>query len=195
LSEPFAGGRFHGHHLAGVEIGSINGQDEWALQAVDVAFNPPPAGTWELVLMLREWTANGFVTRDFIPFAVPFVSAPVVEQTPALLVEKRFVPVTEKTIAPVVAKAPAPVTAKAPAQDVTKALARVSPAKAPAAAAPKGVSVNTARAEELAAVKGLNAKLAQAIVKKRPFASLDDLCNVKGLGEKTLAKVRSSLRV
>ena len=31
---------------------------EWrAMQPIDLAFNPPPTGTWQIVLMLREWTA------------------------------------------------------------------------------------------------------------------------------------------
>src|SRR5580658_1839166 len=56
LPAPFAGGRFQGRHLAGVEIGSVHGRSERALQPVDLAFTPPPAGTWQIVLMLREWT-------------------------------------------------------------------------------------------------------------------------------------------
>jgi hypothetical protein len=197
LSAPFTGGRFQGHHMAGVEIGSINGQDEWTLDSIDLTFTPPPAGTWQIVLMLREWTAGGFMTRDFVSFAVPFVIAPVVvvEKTPVLLIEKVSAPAPEKAAAPVVAKAPAPVIAKTPVQEVAKPVAPVSPAKPRAVAAPKGVSINTALAEELAAVKGLNSTLAKGIVKKRPFTSLDDLLQVKGLGEKILARIRSSLRL
>jgi hypothetical protein len=163
LPARFTTGRFQGHHLAGVEVGSINGQDQWALQPMDLAFNPPPQGKWQIVLMLREWTESGFLTRDFANFAVPFVTAPVVE--------------------------------KAPAKEIAKTLAPVAPAKAPAAASPKGVSVNTAAVGQLAAVKGLTPKLAEGIVKKRPFASLDELRSVKGLGDKILAKIRSSLRL
>jgi len=160
LSEPFTGGRFQGHHLAGVEIGSVNGGNELVLQPIDLAFTPPPAGNWQIVLMLREWTATGFVTRDFTNFATPFISAPV----------------GEKALAPVARK-------------------RVSPAKARAKASVKSVSVNTASIEELAAVKGLSTKLAEGIVKQRPFASLDDLRRVKGLSAKTLAKVRAGLKL
>ena len=54
---------------------------------------------------------------------------------------------------------------------------------------------NVVPVEELAAVKGLTAKLAEGIVKKRPFASLDDLRRVKGLGARILDKVRSSLKL
>jgi competence ComEA-like helix-hairpin-helix protein len=57
------------------------------------------------------------------------------------------------------------------------------------------VSVNTATADELASVKGLPAKVAEAIVAKRPYASLDDLLRVKGMGAKLLAKLRSRLKL
>ena len=240
LPAPYAGGRFQGHYLAGVEIGSVNGQRELALQPIELAFAAPPAGNWHIVLMLREWTAGGFVTRDFANFATPFISAPIVERAPALAVEKCSAPVAERAVTPVVAPAPAPlavrapapevakaaallspakppaalrapapevakaavpfspakapVTARSPAQEVAKAAAPLSPPKAPADDAARRVSVNTARAEELAAVSGLSTKLAQDIVRTRPFASLDDLRRVKGLGAKLLAKVRSSLK-
>lgn len=176
LPAPYAGGRFLGHRLAGMEIGSLAGQCELALQPLDLPFTPPPAGSWQMVLMLGEWTANGFAARDFTNFALPFVSAPIEEKAPA--------PVIEKPATPLVAKTPEPVAVKAPA-----------PAKSAANASAKGVPVNTARVEELAAVKGLTRKLAEGIVKKRPFASLDDLTEVKGLGAKILAKVRSSLKI
>jgi DNA uptake protein ComE-like DNA-binding protein len=186
LPAPYAGGRFLGQRLAGKEIGSVAGQSELALQPLDLAFTPPSAGTWQMVLMLGEWTANGFMARDFTNFAIPFISAPIEEKALAPLVEKAATPVVAKTPEPMVVKALLPLAVKAPAPEVAK-----SPAKASA----KGVSVNTARVEELAAVKGLTKKLAEGIVKQRPFASLDDLREVKGLGAKTLAKVRSSLKL
>jgi DNA uptake protein ComE-like DNA-binding protein len=253
LSAPFSGRCFKGHHLAGVEIGSLSGQTELTLAPVDLAFNPPPAGDWHIALLLREWTANGFVTRDFTNFAANFVSAPIVKPTPAPVVEKALAPVIEKAItpviekaaapvvvksvallvektvapvvaksaapvaekavtpvavkasAPVVTKAPEPVAAKTPAPVVvakaTPPVVVAAPARTPVktippvAASARGVSVNTARVEELAAVKGLPQKLAAGIVKKRPFSSLDDLRRVKGLGPAILAKIRSSLKL
>jgi DNA uptake protein ComE-like DNA-binding protein len=205
LPARFDGGNFNGHHLAGVEIGALNGQSEIVLAPVDLAFTAPPAGEWQIVLMLREWTAAGFVTRDFTNFAVSFISAPVVEKAPAPVVEKPAAAAAAKTLPPVAVKAPAPeaaksappVAAKAPAPVAAKVVVPVSPAaaKSPVDASPKRVSVNTARVEELAAVEGISRKLAEGIVKKRPFASLDDLRKVKGLGVKILASIRSSLKV
>ncbi|MGO8697287.1 MAG: helix-hairpin-helix domain-containing protein [Limisphaerales bacterium] len=204
LSAPFAGGRFEGQHLAGVEIGSVNGESELVLQPIDLAFTPPPAGRWQIVLMLREWTAAGFVTRDFTNFTNAFVvAAPVMEKAPAPVVEKPVLSAVEEPAAPVVARTQEPVVVtalppeavKTPAPEVAKAVAPIAQGKSPANAPAKGVSVNRARVEELAAVQGLNKKLAEGIVKKRPFASLDDLSKVKGLGARVLAKVRSSLKL
>lgn len=54
------------------------------------------------------------------------------------------------------------------------------------------VNVNTAGVDELMTLNGIGEVLAQAIVDERerngPFASLDDLTRVSGIGEKTLAK-------
>jgi len=61
------------------------------------------------------------------------------------------------------------------------------------------VDLNTATKEELDTVKGIGPVKAQAIVdyrkKNGPFKSVDDLKNVKGFGEKTVAKIRADLTV
>ncbi len=62
------------------------------------------------------------------------------------------------------------------------------------------VNINKADAETLAEnLKGIGLTKAQAIVKYRKdngkFASVDELTNVKGIGEKTVAKNRDDLTV
>jgi len=59
------------------------------------------------------------------------------------------------------------------------------------------VNINTASASELAALNGLGEVKAKAIVAYReqngPFKSVDDLKEVKGIGEQMLAKLRPQL--
>jgi len=71
LAAPYAGGAFEGTHLAGVSIGSLAGQAEFAPASFELPLFSPPAGDWHLVLMLREWTSAGYITRDFSNFITP----------------------------------------------------------------------------------------------------------------------------
>lgn len=61
------------------------------------------------------------------------------------------------------------------------------------------VDLNTASKEELDAVKWITPAKAQAIVDYRkehgPFKSVDDLKQVKGFGEKSVARLRAELTV
>jgi competence protein ComEA len=69
------------------------------------------------------------------------------------------------------------------------------PVLAAAKPVPTGkVNVNTATAEQLTALPGVGPKLATRIVEHRQkegaFHSMQDLLNVKGIGEKNLAKIQ-----
>jgi hypothetical protein len=68
LPEPYFAGDFEGHALGGVTLGSLAGGANWHDCAYDLEITPPPAGTYTLVLMLREWVGNGYVTRDHTNF-------------------------------------------------------------------------------------------------------------------------------
>ena len=61
------------------------------------------------------------------------------------------------------------------------------------------VNINTATAEELETLSGIGPAKAQAIVAYRetngPFSSVNDLVNVSGIGEKTLAKIIDDITV
>jgi len=53
------------------------------------------------------------------------------------------------------------------------------------------VDINTASADELSSLKGIGSSKAQAIVTYRKghcFKNVSELANVKGIGEKTVAK-------
>lgn len=62
------------------------------------------------------------------------------------------------------------------------------------------VNVNKAGAEEIAeALNGVGIKTARAIVEFRekngPFKSVDQLADVKGVGDKTVEKIRANVRL
>lgn len=75
-----------------------------------------------------------------------------------------------------------------------------TPALAPAPVkhvAPEAVliDINTATVEQLAAAKGLNKPLAEAIVKGRPYKSTDELVKNKILTDAVFAQVKDALTV
>ena len=61
------------------------------------------------------------------------------------------------------------------------------------------VNINTADKETLMMISGVGEKKAEAIIQYRekngPFKSVDDLANIKGIGEATVDKHREMLTV
>ena len=61
------------------------------------------------------------------------------------------------------------------------------------------ININTATSQELQTLRGIGPALARRIIEYRQtsggFSTVDDLTNVKGIGEKTLEKIRASITV
>lgn len=76
--------------------------------------------------------------------------------------------------------------------------AESSAAATPGAGSSSGlVNINTASAAELQTLSGIGPSMAQSIIDERskngPFASVDDLMRVSGIGEKKLAKIKDCI--
>lgn len=180
LEQPYVGGNFRGFPLATTTLGQLGGGQVLNDCRYDLIFTPPPAGLWHFALMLREWEDGGFVTRHWQNFNLPYAVAekPLItrsEKDNVIIIE--FPKVTKS--APQLAETPI-----APGQPVL--------AEQSIAVQSQGVSVNSAALAEIAAVKGVSKKLAEAILASRPYQSLEDLLQVKGMGEKLLNKLRDS---
>ena len=69
----------------------------------------------------------------------------------------------------------------------------------PLASFAEPININTADKETLMTISGVGEKKAEAIIRYRekngPFKSVDDLSNIKGIGENTLDKQRDVLTV
>ena len=174
LDAPYVGGSWVGTPVASLVLGNLAGGSAWndCHYSVPAVIAKPGAA---LTVMLREWTPAGYLTRDYrnLPGAV------IVEPEAPLI---EAVEVVQEKAAPKVDK------------KVENKAAKKASAK-PAAAKSEAVSVNTASAAELAAVKGLSKAVAEAIVAARPYAKLDDLVRAKGMGAKLLEKVGKLLKI
>jgi len=208
LEAPYAGGAFSGKQIAQVNAGRLGGEQRLDNLNWHVAANLPTEGRWYMTLMLREWTANGYMTRDFAAFPQTFeaeavqakpqpAAAPTPAAAPAPAVSKAASKPDAKKAAPKaeVKAAPKAEVKAAPKAEAKQPEVKKAAAKPAAKAEAKGpVSINTASEAELAAVKGLTKAVAKAIVEGRPYGDVSDLERVKGLGKKTLDKLRASLK-
>lgn len=207
LDSAYDEGDFEGVPLAGAVLGALWGGQAWHNVEYTLPFGAPPAGTWNLVMMLREWTGAGYTTRDFASFAIPYVvnaqeSTPPVEnrvEAPAVVEEAAPIE-NENRVEVEAAPTEQPAILEEAAATPVKLQLRPEPADETAAnreeeAEDETVPVNTATVAMLKAIKGLTEPMARAILQARPFTSLAQLGKVKGIGSKTLKKIQDRLRL
>ena len=138
--------------------------------------------------MLREWTPSGYLTRDYCNFERQVV---VARQAEAPAEEGRAEATPPAQPAPVPTIPAAAVAPQAAPRAAAKTGKKVQP-RAEGAASGR-LSINRASVAELAGLKGLSERLAEGIVAGRPWASVDEIVRVKGIGSKLLEKLRTSL--
>ncbi|HRD34452.1 MAG TPA: hypothetical protein PLR02_09360, partial [Rhodocyclaceae bacterium] len=177
LPAPYLGGAFAGAQIGAVVLGSLAGQAEWQDVQVDLPTFALAPGQWHLALMLREWTGNGYLTRDYSNFAIPVAVA----EAPAAGVE----PAVDAPAPAADAVAAVPVAAPELAPARKPAAKRAKPA-AGAKAADKAsgkkpavrVSLNNGSEWDLLSLPGVSPKVAAGIVAGRPWEAVDDLSKV-----------------
>jgi hypothetical protein len=178
LRQAYSGGPFSGVALAGTGIGELWGQHFLADCRYDLIFQEPPAGSWHMVLMLREWTGAGYVTRDHVNFALPYLVSPkpsVLRGATDNVIKVDFAPNSDPPVKGVV-------TQPAPAVPPTKVAAESQ--------GHSGVSLNDASLTDIAGIQGISRRVAESLVAARPFRSFDQVVKVKGIGPALLRKIR-----
>ncbi|MEY4488745.1 MAG: hypothetical protein RIQ79_1253 [Verrucomicrobiota bacterium] len=182
LDAAYTGGEFEGQPVAGAILGSLTGGDSWTPGALHLRATKPANPRAHLVVMLREWNGAAYATRHFVTF-VPAPVAAVAAATPA----------AAKPAAPVGLNVSS--SSAAPAVAAKPAAAVAAPVAKTPAVADTLISINTATAAVLTTVKGLTKTVAAEIIKQRPFATLEDLSTVKGVGPASLKKLKPFLKL
>jgi competence ComEA-like helix-hairpin-helix protein len=200
LKQPYQGGEFSGTSLAGTQIGEMLGQHYLANCQYDLLLQEPPAGSWYLTLMLREWTDAGFVTRDFVNFALPYEvsgKATVVRSETDNVINVSFAG-SEKPAAKIVAEQPQPAEAKpaAPKTEQPKAQAPVaetaatSEQKAKVAAPKAKQSKPQVPAMPAAAAKQVKPSVSGKVALNK--ASRKEIASIKGISRKLAEDIVSA---
>ncbi|NVK42761.1 MAG: helix-hairpin-helix domain-containing protein [Oceanospirillaceae bacterium] len=298
LAQPYTGGAFAGTRLAATELGTLAGGFELLNNSFRLDLETQPMDGSNLVLMLREWTSAGYLTRDYraLPaqeavvecpnelfaqndvVAAPaevafeqndFVAAPVevafeqndfvaepveaateeadavaeaveaaaeeaeavaeavevaaeetevvaeaievaaeeaetvVEAVEAVAEEVEAVAESVEAVTEETEAVAEPVEVAAEEAEAVAEVVEAVAEEAEAIAQPvevaasedesELVSLNEATAKELIKVKGISPKLATSIIAGRPYDSVDELINVRGIGQRSLERIRPFL--
>lgn len=189
LDAPYTGGAFSGWCAGRRMLGSLAGQatfSEAIIEDLTPALFCRKSALGFPVLMLREWHIDDYLTRDFralenlccalpeMPDSMPALTPPPsVPQTPAVPLE--------------VPSAPA-LSLETPEAPPAPALSAADEAPPPSKPSPLD-TLNRLSETALFTLPGLPKTVLHAVAKGRPWASMEALKAVKGLGEQRFKKL------
>ena len=159
--------------LASTTIGEIQGQHFIPNGSYDLLFQPPSAGTWQLILTLSEWDGVDYHVCDSVYFDVLYrsMNQGVIEESPDVEVtpDASLTSINQR-----------------PTKDTMTASQSILPSGG-------HLIINKYEAKKLLKVKVIPEKILKKMVLERPFHSEKAVLNIKGMGPKMLAKLLKAL--
>jgi hypothetical protein len=176
LEGPYSGGDFGGIPLAATSIGEMLGQHFLTDCRYELVFQQPPDGTWHLTLMLREWTAAGYITRDYVSFSPPYVTG-----TGSVMSSEGDKQIGVESASDKKAP-PAPAEMGDSVHPADSAPTETSPSSGKDQEPEQGSSLSSESPEEISAVKEDSENVAEDIVAERSGDAIDAPLQVKEEG-------------
>ncbi|MCP5173620.1 MAG: helix-hairpin-helix domain-containing protein [Moraxellaceae bacterium] len=178
LSAPYVFDSCEGELLTIELLGELYGQNFWAGYQLKT---PLPIQGKQLALLLREWTAKGYVTRDIVTFDIPVASS---------LAKAK---VSQRVLKRPKAIAETKATTELSQEVKTKAKAAASKkTKAKSASTKNIAALNNAELADLMAIKGVSQTVATNILQAKPYQSWQEVGQIKGVGGKVLQKLQEA---
>lgn len=187
LPKPYRGEDFSGQCMAAVPVVQINGQHCLRRCRYETDLMSDFTSDHHIYLMLREWSGDsGFVTQDYVALVIesplrsndeylqPLMSAPAdrLSEQSDIIADK------DSTTCQI----------GEPESSVPEQSATPEESREPS------VSINQASKSELRSIKGINKKLAKAIIAGRPYKKKKSLLKLPLLSKKKFKRIKRKIR-
>ncbi|MEO9654207.1 ComEA family DNA-binding protein [Marinomonas sp.] len=197
-------GQLQEYRMASTTIGELAGQCELTQCEYDLIFEEPPAGVWQFILQINEWSGQAYTLCDSAYFEVPYetdltqtypVTEVVTSTTESAVVETTTDDVATDDLVPL----PEQVAQQAEFSAVEETQDSASPSTKPSVKKNSKAGcddlslINQAKKAQLRSLKVIHKKVLEKLIAERPFKSMKAVLNVKGMGPKILDRILQQL--